>query len=227
MDESLVVAATGLQKTRFRQTRFQQRQSGLSEVSPRAARRALLVVSTAVLLGSSTWLSGTAVAPILKEEWRLDAAESAWLTSSVQLGFIFGTLLYALLNLADRFNARRVFFFSAALGAGFNGAFGLLADGLSEAVLYRFLTGVTLAGVYPVGMKIVATWFRTGLGNSLGIMVGALVLGTRSSKGPGKVVRSSPGSRMRRNFSADIPCPWRATSTGKGFSIWTRGGHTR
>ena len=144
------------------------------------ANRALLVVSAAVLLSSSTWFSGTAVAPALIAAWQLTEVQAAWLTISVQLGFIDGTFHYALFNLADVFNARRVFFVSAFLGAGFNAAFGFLSQGIGGAIGFRFLTGVTLAGVYPVGMKLVASWFRDGLGWRLGVMVGALTMGTAS-----------------------------------------------
>lgn len=142
--------------------------------------RALAVISTAVFLASSIWFSGTAVAPALQKLWTLSPAESAWLTISIQLGFIAGTFLYAALNLADRFNARRVFAASAVLGAGLNAAFAWLAPSLVPALGLRFLAGVTLAGVYPVGMKIVASWFQSGLGWRLGIMVGALTFGTAS-----------------------------------------------
>ncbi len=142
------------------------------------AGRALGVVSLAVLLAGATWFSGTAAIPALRREWGLGDAQAAWLTIGVQLGFITGTLIYAVLNIADVFNARRVFLVSASSCAAFNAGFAWLAHGLAAAVLFRFLTGVTLAGVYPVGMKIVASWFRTGLGWRLGVMVGALVFGT-------------------------------------------------
>jgi len=144
------------------------------------ANRALLFVSLAVLLATSTWFSGTAATPLLQKTWHLSLAQSAWLTISVQLGFIVGTLLYALFNLADVFNARRVFFVSAVLGALFNAGFAMLTGGLPSALTFRFLTGITLAGIYPVGMKIVASWFQSGLGWRLGVMVGALTLGTAS-----------------------------------------------
>ena len=144
----------------------------------REGNRALVLVSTAVFLTSSTWFSGTAVAPDLIHSWGLSSTESAWLTISVQLGFITGTFLYAFFNLADVFNPRRVFFVSALLGAAFNAAFALIADGLPAAFAFRALTGVTLAGIYPVGMKLVASWFRSHLGWRLGILVGALTLGT-------------------------------------------------
>ncbi|MEE8462638.1 MAG: MFS transporter [Acidobacteriota bacterium] len=149
-----------------------------SEQVGREGNRALVLVSTAVFLTSSTWFSGTAAAPDLIHSWGLSSTESAWLTISVQLGFIAGTFLYAFFNLADVFNPRRVFFVSALLGAGFNAAFALIADGLPTAFAFRALTGVTLAGIYPVGMKLVASWFRSQLGWRLGILVGALTLGT-------------------------------------------------
>jgi len=141
-------------------------------------RRALGLVSLAVLLASSTWFSGTAAAPVLKKTWDLSDVQASWLTIAVQLGFIAGTFIFALLNLADVFKSRRVFFFSALAGAVFNAAFALFSRGLGPAVFLRFLTGLTLAGVYPVGMKIVAQWYRRGLGWGLGVMVGALTLGT-------------------------------------------------
>jgi MFS family permease len=152
----------------------------VSAAEDRAAGRALLVVSLAVLLAGSIWFSGTAATPALRELWSLTDAQAAWLTVAVQLGFICGTLLYSVLNIADVFNARRVFLVSALLGAAFNAAFAWLASGLSTALVFRYLAGVTLAGVYPVGMKIVASWFREGLGWRLGVLVGSLALGTAS-----------------------------------------------
>ena len=148
-----------------------------SEQVDREGNRALVLVSTAVLLASSTWFSGTAAAPDLIRSWQLTSTESAWLTISVQLGFITGTFLYAFFNLADVFNPRRVFFVSALLGAAFNAAFALFAEGIPTAFVFRALTGVTLAGIYPVGMKLVASWFRSHLGWRLGVLVGALTLG--------------------------------------------------
>ena len=150
-----------------------------AETAP-GANRALALVCVSVLLSSSTWFSGTAAVPILRQQWWLTDAESAWLTIAVQLGFITGTFLYAYLNLSDRFNARRVFLVSALLGAASNAVFAWLANGLASVVVLRFLTGLTLAGVYPVGMKIVAMWFQTGLGWRLGLLVGSLTLGTAS-----------------------------------------------
>jgi len=135
-----------------------------SEVSPGTGNptRSLAIISAAVLLACATWFSGTAATFQLTRLWELTPGESAWLTISVQLGFIVGTFLYALFNLSDVFNARRVFFVSALLGALFNAAFAFLAQGLALAILFRALTGVTLAGVYPVGMKWLPPGFRPG-----------------------------------------------------------------
>lgn len=146
--------------------------------TPAGANRAMIVISLAVLLASSTWFSGTAAARELVELWRLSPGQSAALTSATQWGFIAGTLLYALANLADRFDARRVFLISALLGAGFNLGFAWLSASLIPALAFRFATGLTLAGVYPVGMKLIAGWFQRGLGWRLGVMVGCLTLGT-------------------------------------------------
>ncbi|MCA9699475.1 MAG: MFS transporter, partial [Myxococcales bacterium] len=138
----------------------------------------MLVISLGVLLATSTWFSGTAAARELGRLWSLSPGQAAALTSATQWGFIFGTLIYAATNLADRFDARRVFCLSALAGALFNLGFAWLGAGLGSSLAFRFLTGVTLAGVYPVGMKLIAGWFQRGLGWRLGVMVGCLTLGT-------------------------------------------------
>ncbi|HVH97488.1 MAG TPA: MFS transporter [Enhygromyxa sp.] len=150
----------------------------MSELEAGAARRALIVISLGVLLATATWFSGTAAARELASLWSLDARASARLTSATQWGFITGTLIYALANLADRFDARRVFCVSALAGAAANLGFAWASVDLASALLFRFLTGVALAGVYPVGMKLVASWYQAGLGWRLGVMVGCLTLGT-------------------------------------------------
>jgi MFS family permease len=138
----------------------------------------LALISTAVLLASSTWFCGTAAARQLVIEWKLDAGGAAWLTNATQYGFIAGTFAFALFNLADRFDARHVFCASALAGALFNLAFAWRTGDLAGALPLRFLTGISLAGVYPVAMKIVAGHFPDGLGSRLGVMVGCLTLGT-------------------------------------------------
>ena len=100
------------------------------------------------------------------------------LTSAVQLGFISGTLLFAFLGIADRFSPSKVFFVCAIFGAAFNLAILFEENNFLSLMLFRLLTGFSLAGIYPVGMKIASDYYRKGLGSSLGFLVGALVLGT-------------------------------------------------
>lgn len=139
--------------------------------------RALALLALAELLGMSLWFSASAVAPALQSEWRLDESGASWLTLAVQLGFVAGTLASALLNLPDVLSARRLFAVSSFAAASTGALFALLADGFITGVALRFMTGVFLAGVYPPGMKIMATWFRRGRGMALGVLVGALTLG--------------------------------------------------
>jgi MFS family permease len=151
------------------------------EFAARGARlRALVLLALAELAGMSLWFSASAVTPALKVEWHLSDAAASWLTLAVQLGFVVGTLLSALLNLPDVLRARRLFAVSAFAGAMANAAFAVFATGFGFGVSMRFLTGMFLAGVYPPGMKIMATWFRRGRGMALGVLVGALTLGKAS-----------------------------------------------
>src|SRR5439155_24433681 len=105
-------------------------------------------------------------------------AGRAGLTIAVQLGFIIGTLLSALGNLPDVWSPRRLMAASAALGAVANAAVALWAESLAAAVVLRFLTGVCMAGAYPPAMKVMATWFRAGRGLAIGILIGALTVGS-------------------------------------------------
>jgi len=139
--------------------------------------RTLAVLAIAELLGMSLWFSGSAVVPALSREWHLSESAASWVTLSVQLGFVAGTLLSALLNLPDIISPRHLFTLTAIAGAVVNGAFGLGAKSAGVAIVLRFLTGMFLAGVYPPAMKILATWFRHGRGLALGVLVGALTLG--------------------------------------------------
>ena len=139
--------------------------------------RALALLGAAELLGMSLWFSASAVTPALGAEWGLTELEAGWLTMSVQFGFVAGTLLSALLNLPDVLSARRLFTLSAFAAALANAVFGVAAESFAFGVGLRFLVGFFLAGVYPPGMKIMATWFRRGRGTALGVLVGALTLG--------------------------------------------------
>ncbi len=144
---------------------------------PTSRWRTLALLAIAELLGMSLWFSGSAVVPALTKEWNLTEGAASWLTLSVQLGFVAGTLLSALLNLPDVISPRHLFTVTAIAAAIFNGAFGLFAHDASVGIPLRFLTGMFLAGVYPPAMKILATWFRHGRGLALGVLVGALTLG--------------------------------------------------
>ena len=124
----------------------------------------------------SPWFSASAVAPHLQSLWGLTATQVGGLTAAVQLGFVAGTALAALLNLADLLPARALFAGSALLAAAANTSL-LLADGYAAALPSRFLTGFFLAGIYPPAMKMVATWFREGRGLAIGTLIGSLTLG--------------------------------------------------
>jgi MFS family permease len=132
----------------------------------------------AELLAMGVWFSASAVAPALSAAWSLDDSGRAWLTMSVQAGFVAGALLSALLNLADRVPAHVLFAWSALAAGASTALIAAIADSLSIAVVLRFLTGFFLAGVYPVGMKIVATWTKEDRGLGIGLLVGALTLGS-------------------------------------------------
>ncbi|HEY5883819.1 MAG TPA: MFS transporter [Pyrinomonadaceae bacterium] len=152
----------------------------LEGAMPSARWRALFLLSLAELLGMSLWFSAAAVVPSLQNEWQLSGADVSWLTIAVQLGFVFGTLMSAFLNLPDIIRVRYLFAASAFAGAMTNAAFGLYAQGPNSGMVLRFMTGMFLAGVYPPGMKIMATWFKHGRGMALGVLVGALTLGKAS-----------------------------------------------
>jgi len=148
----------------------------MTEPHPRRWQ-ALALLSIAELLGMSLWFSGSAVVPALTREWQLSPSQISWIAIAVQLGFVAGTLISATLNLPDIISSRHLFAVSAFLGAAVNVIFGLYVNDPSTAILLRFLTGVCLAGVYPPGMKIMATWFRERRGMALGVLVGALTMG--------------------------------------------------
>ncbi len=139
--------------------------------------RALGVMAGAVLLSMTPWFSASAVVPQVRAAWGLTTNEASLLTIAVQLGFVVGAVLSAALTLADVFPPKWVFCV-AALGAAVVNAGIARAHGPGLAIPLRFATGFFLAGVYPVGLKLLATWFRRGRGMALGVMVGALTLGS-------------------------------------------------
>jgi MFS family permease len=141
-------------------------------------RRHLWLLAIAQTLAMAPWFSASAVLPQLTTEWSLDAGSGSWLTMSVQLGFVVGALLSAMLNLPDRFTVSRVFAWSALAAAVSTAAIPVLDVGPMGALGLRFLTGASLAGVYPPGMKLVATWTKEDRGFGIGLLVGALTLGS-------------------------------------------------
>jgi len=148
-----------------------------SDLEPGGRWRALVVLASAMVLSMATWFSASAVLPQLRSAWLLSTGTAAWLTIAVQLGFVAGAVASAGLNLADVITPRRLILIGA-VGAALANLGLVLANGAATAIPLRFMTGVFLAGVYPPALKAMATWFRRGRGTALGIMVGALTLGS-------------------------------------------------
>jgi MFS family permease len=139
---------------------------------------AVPVIVLAQLFGTSLWFSANSAADDLMRSWGITIADIGTLTNAVQLGFIIGTLSFALSGLADRFAASRIFAVCAVLGALCNGAFALLANDMASGAALRFAVGLCLAGVYPLGMKLVVSWVPERAGAALAWLVGMLTLGT-------------------------------------------------
>jgi len=148
-----------------------------------APKRILPILVLAQFAGTSLWFAVNAVMPDLQQEMGWPASAVGRLTSALQLGFIVGTLVFALLSVADRFSSRRVFLFCALAGALCTLDAWIRVASFTELLLWRAATGFFLAGIYPVGMKIASQWFPKGLGVALGWLVGALVLGSASAHG--------------------------------------------
>lgn len=142
--------------------------------------RTLLLLAFAELLAMGLWFSASAVVPTLTRAWNLDDGGRSALTLSVQLGFVTGAFLSALFNLADIMPTYLLFGVSALAGALANVLIALFAQDLAFALPLRFITGACLAGVYPVGMKIMATWCKEDRGLGIGLLVGALTVGSAS-----------------------------------------------
>jgi len=143
----------------------------------KSKRHILPIIVIAQFCGTSIWFASNGVIKDLINVFQLDNDALGNLTSAVQFGFISGTLIFALLSIADRFSPSRVFFICAILGALSNLCIAFDFNNYVSLIGLRFLTGITLAGIYPVGMKLAADHFEKGLGTSLGFLVGALVLG--------------------------------------------------
>lgn len=181
----------------------------------------------------STWFSASAVLPQLRALWSLTSGEGAWLTISVQLGFVTGAVVAALTNLPDRYNARHVFFFSSLAAAAANLVVAL-ADGPAIALVARFLTGLFVAGVYPPAMKVMSSHYRRGRGVALGLMIGGLTLGSALPhliNGLGGLdwrdvivvtsVLTVVGGIVMRVFVPDGPYPFPRASFEPGYAFRT------
>lgn len=144
----------------------------------RSTKWILPVIVLSQFAGTSLWFVGNAVLPELKQSLHLSQYAVSLVTSAVMLGFIAGTLVFAFFSLADRYSPVKLFLFSTLLGSLSNVAVAWLATDGNSLFILRFVTGFFIAGIYPVGMKIAADWYKEGLGKALGYLLGALVLGT-------------------------------------------------
>lgn len=139
---------------------------------------ATTIISLAQLLGTSLWFSANSAAIDLMHQWQITVADIGWITNAVQAGFIIGTFVFAYTGIADHFKASHIFVCSALLGAFFNFCFAWFAHGLMDALIYRFLVGLCLAGIYPIGMKLIVLWAPHQAGQALAKLVAMLTLGT-------------------------------------------------
>ncbi|MEZ5408507.1 MAG: MFS transporter [Acidimicrobiales bacterium] len=148
-----------------------------SEAELAARRRQLVILAAALVLAMSTWFSTAAVLSQLRAAWHLSASAGSWLTIMVQLGFVAGAALSAATNLADRVPPRRLILLGT-LGAATANAVVAAAGAYPVAIAARFATGACLAAVYPPSLKAMSSWYRTGRGFALGVMIGALTVGS-------------------------------------------------
>jgi predicted MFS family arabinose efflux permease len=141
-------------------------------------KRILPVIVFSQFAVTSIWFAGNAIVGDLQSAMNVGIEDTGIVTSAIQLGFITGTLIFALLSISDRYSARKLFFICSVLGSISNLLIYFIAYDLFSLLLLRFITGFFLTGIYPVGMKIAAGWYKEKLGNAIGLLVGSLVLGT-------------------------------------------------
>ncbi len=153
----------------------------MSSHVPSRRGRSLAVLALCEVFGMSLWFSAAAVLPALKAQYSIDGFQAAALSSSVALGFVLGTLTSAVLGLADRIEPRRFFAGAAIIGALANGLTIFIAPTSLICVLLRAIVGASIAGIYPVGIKMAATWARADLGLLVGLLVAAATLGSATS----------------------------------------------
>lgn len=150
----------------------------MSRFESSSSRYAIALIVLAEFLGTTLWFSSNAAAFELQALLSLSARDIGWLTNAVQAGFIAGTLAMALSGLADRYAASRIVFACCVLGAIANAAFLLVWQSYAAALALRFIVGLALAGIYPLGMKLVIGWTKGAAGGTLALLVGMLTLGT-------------------------------------------------
>ena len=149
-------------------------------MSAKNRTRSLALIILCQVMAMTLWFSATAVVPALKAEGGLDDFTAGLFTSAVQAGFVIGTLCFALTGMADRFDPRRIFLISAEIAALANLAILALDPASPLAITLRLVTGICMAGIYPVGMKLAVSWARGNVGLLVGALVGALALGSAS-----------------------------------------------
>ena len=158
------------------------------ESGSRSKRTSITVIAACQVAAMSLWFSASAVLPALTAEFALSQFTQSALTSAVQLGFVIGCVASAVLGLPDRVDPRRYFAVAAAVAALANALLLAVNPASWTALLLRGITGLCMAGVYPVGMKLAATWAKGDMGLMVGILVGALTLGW-SGFGGGKLAK--------------------------------------
>jgi len=151
-------------------------QARLSSEEPAGRLVPLLLLAVALICGMSTWFSATAVVPQLDQLWTLSATAKAWLTIAVQIGFVVGAVVSAVLNIADRMRPQRVIL-AGCVGAAVANLALVVAPGPQIGISLRFITGFFMAGVYPPAFKLISTWYRQGRGTALGVLAGSIILG--------------------------------------------------
>jgi predicted MFS family arabinose efflux permease len=140
--------------------------------------RILPVIVFSQFTVTSLWFAGNAIIADLQSAMNVGIEDTGIVTSAIQLGFISGTLIFALFSISDRYSPRKLFFLCSVLGSVSNLLIYFIANDLFSLLVLRFITGFLLTGIYPVGMKIAAGWYKEKLGNAIGLLVGSLVLGT-------------------------------------------------
>lgn len=164
--------------------------------------RSLVILLLCQVGAMSVWFSSSAVVAIVKEAQGLSSLQATLLTSAVQAGFVAGTVTSALLSLADRFDPRRLFMLSALVAGAATACLVVLPPASAVAILLRFVTGVCMAGIYPVGMRLAATWAKGDLGLLIGLLVGALTFGSASPH----LLAALGGSNWRAIYGISACC---------------------